>query len=676
MKMESNVGSNPVGKWLTTGNQRSYRVEMNQTTLTLMTSSAGSAEITLSYSPGGNIFALGQWYHIAATKSGTAAKLYINGREVASGTLSSATIFNGTGAFTIGAIANPANYFDGLLKDVRVFNDARTQAEIVADAHTENVSDANLVGEWNLNNAYTDSSGNGNTLTPTNTPVFSTDFPWDAPAGADGSSHLETNLISWWTLDEASGTREDAHGSNDLADNNTVAGAAGKINNGADFELSNSEYLSIADASQSGLDISGSFSFSMWLKLEQLPSTAGTQFGLFSKYLATGDLRAYEAYILPSADGASAADGVEIVVSADGTTANIDAKGMAAALFAGGDVGNWVHIVLTYNLSTRTFRAYKNGIEQLTSTRASSGTIGSIFNNARPFELGRNNESAGTYFDGMMDEVAVYSRVLDYGDVLDLYNAGAGISYLGVQTFDQAVTANVSVSASIIKGMSKTLTATTTPSASVVKQMAKSLVATATATANMVKQMSQTLIATATVTAAMTAMKVFLQALTATVNVTASIAKTPGKLLTATSTVTASVAKSLSIVRTLVATASVTGIVLKRMSKTLVATTAITAVVTKTPGKLIRATANVTASVARSVAKVLVADVTVSATIDAGRAVIMIATATVTAVITKTPGKLLTAVASIIAKVSAPFWRTKYPAHGDGEDYEIKYPHE
>ena len=45
----------------------------------------------------------------------------------------------------------------------------------------------------------------------------------------DGSNLL-TNLVSWWELDEASGTRVDKHGSNDLTDNNTVTDAEGLTN--------------------------------------------------------------------------------------------------------------------------------------------------------------------------------------------------------------------------------------------------------------------------------------------------------------------------------------------------------------------------------------------------------------------------------------------------------------
>lgn len=38
----------------------------------------------------------------------------------------------------------------------------------------------------------------------------------------DLTSGDKTSLVSWWNLSEASGSRVDSHGSNDLADNNTV----------------------------------------------------------------------------------------------------------------------------------------------------------------------------------------------------------------------------------------------------------------------------------------------------------------------------------------------------------------------------------------------------------------------------------------------------------------------
>jgi len=85
----------------------------------------------------------------------------------------------------------------------------------------------------------------------------------------DTSNTLRTNLISYWNLNEASSTRIDSYGTNNLAVRGTggVAAGAGKISNAADFELSEGDFLEITDnASLSTGDVD--FSISAWVKLE------------------------------------------------------------------------------------------------------------------------------------------------------------------------------------------------------------------------------------------------------------------------------------------------------------------------------------------------------------------------------------------------------------------------
>jgi hypothetical protein len=81
---------------------------------------------------------------------------------------------------------------------------------------------------------------------------------------------LTGNVVSRWYLEEVSGNRADAVGSNTLTDNNTVTSNADIPTSGfarsAEFTSANSEYLSITDASQSGLDPAASFSFSVFVK--------------------------------------------------------------------------------------------------------------------------------------------------------------------------------------------------------------------------------------------------------------------------------------------------------------------------------------------------------------------------------------------------------------------------
>lgn len=169
-------------KYLTTGNQRAYMFEVHNNGgtvgLRLVISSDGTST-NIDLHDFAFSFTTGTWYHVAITFDASAAttEAFINVSSQGTNVDTETSIHNSTGAFTIGAFANPGGYFDGLIKDVRVFSDIRTQAEIQSDARTENVSDANLVGEWNFNNDYTDSSGNSNTLTASGSPVFSTNIP-------------------------------------------------------------------------------------------------------------------------------------------------------------------------------------------------------------------------------------------------------------------------------------------------------------------------------------------------------------------------------------------------------------------------------------------------------------------------------------------------------------------
>ena len=75
---------------------------------------------------------IGEWQHIAATFSGSTARYYVNGVEVAS-----RTVNNGAGAsdtWRIGAYGgSPSGFFDGVIDDVRIYNRALTATEIQVD---------------------------------------------------------------------------------------------------------------------------------------------------------------------------------------------------------------------------------------------------------------------------------------------------------------------------------------------------------------------------------------------------------------------------------------------------------------------------------------------------------------------------------------------------------------
>lgn len=225
---------------------------------------------------------------------------------------------------------------------------------------------------------------------------------------------LTDNLVSYWTLDETSGTRADSHGSNDLADNNTVGYAAGKLNNAADFERDNSEYLSAAD--HSSLDLTGDISVSLWVKLEtQVPSWL--RYDLVGKWINTdtfGDHSWVLSYYHDS--GYFLSFGVAAL-----DYQNPQWHPVSQTL----STGTWYHIVATWDASEHTATFYVDG-SSIGSNN--SGTYTSQASTAAPLRIGAAS-GGGSAVDGLIDEVGLWSRVLSSSEVTSLYNSGTPLAY-------------------------------------------------------------------------------------------------------------------------------------------------------------------------------------------------------------------------------------------------------
>lgn len=59
-----------------------------------------------------------------------------------------------------------------------------------------------------------------------------------------------------------------------------------------------------------------------------------------------------------------------------------------------------------------------------------SGGFSTIYESSAAFILGALGNPT-SHYDGLMDEVAIYNRTLEYGEILDLYNEGSAIPYSG-----------------------------------------------------------------------------------------------------------------------------------------------------------------------------------------------------------------------------------------------------
>lgn len=121
----------------------------------------------------------GTWYHFAVTQSSGMIKAYINGAEYLNTSYTDHT--NSVGDLRIGKFVNQAGrQFDGLIDDVRVWNVARTEGEIVANMDKELAgNEPGLVAYWKFNGeSLEDATANNNDLTNHNGVTFSTDVPF------------------------------------------------------------------------------------------------------------------------------------------------------------------------------------------------------------------------------------------------------------------------------------------------------------------------------------------------------------------------------------------------------------------------------------------------------------------------------------------------------------------
>lgn len=218
----------------------------------------------------------------------------------------------------------------------------------------------------------------------------------------------DANLQGLWLMEEVSGSRLDyTTNNNDLTDNNTVASSAdaqeGALS--ADFEAANSESLSITDAAQVGLDITGSLSVVLWYKPESLPG-AGT-YQLVAKYRTVGNQRSYRVVL--------ETDVVKCFLSSNGT-ATVNAIG--ATIFV---AGTWYHIGVVYNDTD--VRIYVDGALDSNGASNPLAYTGGIFNGTAAFYIGLQDGGSGLA-DGLIDEVGVFDRALSAAEVADIFNNG------------------------------------------------------------------------------------------------------------------------------------------------------------------------------------------------------------------------------------------------------------
>ncbi|HLO60906.1 MAG TPA: Ig-like domain-containing protein [Bacteroidales bacterium] len=258
---------------------------------------------------------------------------------------------------------------------------------------------------------------------------------------------LTTNLVSYWKLDETSGsTANDALTTNPgtVSGSGATVNQSGKISTAFSFDGTD-DGVSMGNKSVLNMGTSTDFSISAWFKT----SSANDQF-IVSKY-GSGYTPGY----FIGTDG-----GYAYAVIRDGVgTGSAEAIAVTGTTLVNNNA--WHLITATFDRDGL-LRVYVDGTQQATG---SVTTVTETVTNTESFCIGYRNVS-GSYkaFTGSIDEVGIWNKVLTASEVTQLYNSGAGSAY----PFSSVPVTGISVSPTTasISGVGNTtqLTATITPS--------------------------------------------------------------------------------------------------------------------------------------------------------------------------------------------------------------------
>jgi len=317
-------------------------------------------------------FSANTWYHVAIVYNGTNLTKYVNGNQ---DSISAITQWlPTTNSLLIGSSYGTAENFNGTIDDVRIYNYARTPAQVAWDYNR-----GKPVAEWKFDECSgataNDASGNGNNGTIT---IGAT----GAQNGLGSCAGVDTSK-AWYN------------------------GRAGKINSAMSFDGVD-DYAGVADSSV--LDLT-SFTLSSWVKINQYKLS-----GIVSKS-SPG----------PDTSGKNINYAIGIDASGYGGVAFEETDGTDHALSSVSilPLDTWVHFTGSYDYASGVFKVYINGKLDAQKTE---GTFQPELN-AQMVGIANGIldgvPSAGYYFNGLIDDVKIFNYALTPAQVKIEYNGGA-----------------------------------------------------------------------------------------------------------------------------------------------------------------------------------------------------------------------------------------------------------
>lgn len=278
----------------------------------------------------------------------------------------------------------------------------------------------------------------------------------DSESGTINAYNLYENLTFYSSYDtDFTDLTENEH---TVTNTNVVitSGGEGVINEGADFELSSSSYLSVNDADDlSFTDGSGNdIPFSTCGFIE--PESSSVDMCFLSKYDGAG-VKEYNIFY----SGNTFGDTIGITLYKSDASAYLYKYSST-----GCSIGEKCFYCFTYDGSENIYgiKVYFNGVLETGGESATSGTYTGMTNSNNKMLIGaRYSSSPATqlYFDGIIDEMGIWkNRVLNSSEISILYNAGNGLSYSDFEfefqnyAVDTIEPLNISYNSVVFRGIS------------------------------------------------------------------------------------------------------------------------------------------------------------------------------------------------------------------------------
>lgn len=226
----------------------------------------------------------------------------------------------------------------------------------------------------------------------------------ETPEFINTSLFGDASLVSYWRLE---GNSNDSKGSNDGTDTNMTYGLAyGKYDQGGLFNGTTSKFSRADNAS---LSITGDLSIALWVNIQVLPADAG-----FETFLSKAVSGARSYYFLIT--NASGTYKLVVGISGDGSTDPTETVDWAPSL------DTWYHIAFVYDALAGSVDFYVNGTQQGIQQ---TGLPTSIFDSDTKLQVGKWPDDVNYPFNGYMDDIVLFNRVLTAQEVAGIYDGTA-----------------------------------------------------------------------------------------------------------------------------------------------------------------------------------------------------------------------------------------------------------